>query len=255
MISAYTFPCVHLYRIYLESGWATRKTKIAKAGDIMSFYVDMDKNKGFFRKNGEQCIELNLNPSKLGYYPCVAMHSVGEAVQIIEKEFWQPQGTPDSSLEPPAFPTYKYGNLWISPGQKVTMTKLQTDYSGWLTLHNPSKDPVGFKVVYGKKTAQKAYGVLEYKKDWLEHLQMGKADLRDSILIEWLSLEAGRKYTADDMTLIFGEGEEVIHQSSHRHKLVVVVAESSSMVEELPLCTTEPAEKVGLSYLMIRHPK
>ena len=63
----------------------------------MSFYVDMDRNKGFFRKNGEQCIELNLNPSKLGYYPCVAMHSVGEAVEIIEKVFWEPVGTPDVS--------------------------------------------------------------------------------------------------------------------------------------------------------------
>ena len=64
----------------------------------MSFYVDMDKNKGFFRKNGEQCIELNLNPSKLGYYPCVAMHSVGEAVQLLEKSFWEPVGTPDVSI-------------------------------------------------------------------------------------------------------------------------------------------------------------
>ena len=85
------------FSIYLESGWPTRKTKVAKEGDIMSFYVDMDKNKGFFRKNGEQCIELNLNPSKLGYYPCVAMHSVGEAVQLLEKSFWEPVGTPDVS--------------------------------------------------------------------------------------------------------------------------------------------------------------
>ena len=197
----------------------------------MSIYVDMDKNKGFFRKNDVQCIALNLKPRKQGYYPCVGMHSVGAAVQIIEKEFWQPQGTPDSSLEPPAFPTYKYGNLWISPGQNVTMTKLQSDYNGWLTLHNPSKGPVGFKVIYGKKTEQKAYGVLEYKKDWLEHLQLNKVDLRDIILIEWLSLEAGRKYTPGDMALIFGVGEKVIHESSHQHKLAVVVVESTSMVE------------------------
>ena len=89
------------FSVYLESGWPTRKTKIAKEGDIMSFYVDMDRNKGFFRRNGEQCIELNLNPSKLGYYPCVAMHSVGEAVQIIEKSFWEPEGTPDVSTPQP----------------------------------------------------------------------------------------------------------------------------------------------------------
>ena len=30
------------------------------------------------------------------------------------------------------------------------------------------------QVVYGKKADQKIYGVLEYKKDWLEHLDMPK---------------------------------------------------------------------------------
>ena len=30
------------------------------------------------------------------------------------------------------------------------------------------------QVVYGKKAEQKIYGVLEYKKDWLEHLDMPK---------------------------------------------------------------------------------
>ena len=83
----------------------------------MSFYVDMDRNKGFFRKNGEQCIELNLNPSKLGYYPCVAMHSVGEAVEIIEKVFWEPVGTPDVS-------SHVNNKFWIESWAQLFKTSL-----------------------------------------------------------------------------------------------------------------------------------
>ena len=44
------------------------------------------------------------------------------------------------------------------------------------------------------------------------------ADLRDCILVEWTSLESGRKYETSDMKLLFGEGEEVVSQSSHQHK-------------------------------------
>ena len=64
----------------------------------MSFYFDADRNKGFFKKNGEQCIELNLNLSRLGVYPCVGMHSQGEAVQLIEKSFWKTDGPPNVSF-------------------------------------------------------------------------------------------------------------------------------------------------------------
>ena len=44
------------------------------------------------------------------------------------------------------------------------------------------------------------------------------ADLRDYIAVEWTSLESGRKYDNDEMKLLFGEGEEVVSQSSHQHK-------------------------------------
>ena len=81
------------FRIYLESGQSFRLTKQASVGDVMSFHLDMDTNKGFFRKNGEKCIELNLNPAVFGYYPCIAMNSIGEAVQIMEKSCWEPDSS------------------------------------------------------------------------------------------------------------------------------------------------------------------
>jgi hypothetical protein len=79
------------FRIYLESGYATRKTQKCQVGDIMSFYIDFARNKGFFRKNGEKMIELNLNFNKLACYPTIGLHSHGEAVEILEKEFWIPK--------------------------------------------------------------------------------------------------------------------------------------------------------------------
>ena len=52
----------------------------------MSLYVDTVRNKVYFRHNGEQCKILDMDASNL--LPCIGMHSIGEAVQIIEKDFW-----------------------------------------------------------------------------------------------------------------------------------------------------------------------
>ena len=81
------------FSVYIESVKGTRITKAATVGDVLSLFIDFDNNKGFFRKNGEKCHELNLNPASLGFYPCIGMCSTGEAVQIMEKAFWEPEGT------------------------------------------------------------------------------------------------------------------------------------------------------------------
>ena len=65
----------------------------------MSLYIDFDRNKGFFRRNGKKMIELNLNPNKLAYYPMIGLHSSGEVAQILEPWLWTPRSFTDVSFE------------------------------------------------------------------------------------------------------------------------------------------------------------
>ena len=61
----------------------------------MSLHADLERKKIFFRKNGEQCIALDYDASNL--YPCIGMHSLGEAVQIIARDVWKSNSVPDVS--------------------------------------------------------------------------------------------------------------------------------------------------------------
>ena len=94
---------------------------------MISLYIDFDNNKGFFRKNGEKCLELNLNPASLGFYPCIGMHSTGEAVQIMEKAFWEPEGTSVVSFE-------------SLENKLLYLTCLNVGLGHWLILSLPRKD-------------------------------------------------------------------------------------------------------------------
>jgi len=43
--------------------------------------------------------------------------------------------------------SYNSVRVCFSPGDQFTLKNLSRDsYSGWLSLHNPSKDTTGFKV-------------------------------------------------------------------------------------------------------------
>ncbi|XP_052813517.1 uncharacterized protein LOC128240741 isoform X2 [Mya arenaria] len=217
--------------IFLESGYPTRKTQACAVGDIMELYIDFSKDKGFFRKNGEKMIELNLNPNKLAYYPMIGMHSVGEAVQIMDKSLWEMKDAEaDKTFHPPAFPTFKYGNLWISPGDQVTLTKMSGGFTGWVTLNNPSKDPVGFKITLGDLTTKSVYGVIEAKKDFVHWFQESLAadNMPALASVEWTSLESGRNYETEEMKKIFGETMQKFNALSHTHKLPVVTRISAS---------------------------
>ena len=96
---------------------------------MISLYIDFDNNKGFFRKNGEKCLELNLNPASLGFYPCIGMHSTGEAVQIMEKAFWEPEGTSVVSFE-------------SLENKLLYLPCLNVGLGHWLILSLPRKDPL-----------------------------------------------------------------------------------------------------------------
>ncbi|KAL4230338.1 hypothetical protein ACF0H5_010721 [Mactra antiquata] len=221
--------------IFLESGSPTRRTLKCQVGDIMSFYIDFARNKGFFRRNGEKVIELNLNFNKLACYPMIGFHSIGEAVQILEKDLWTPKTEQERANNlPPAYTTYEYGNLWISPGDEVTINKLKAnEYFTWVILHNPIKDPVGFKVSSDGKNHEPSYGIIEYKKDWLGNLKFLKDGLPSYITVEWASLESGRSYTNDEIKILFRESTDPLHQSSHQHKLTATIADSDTSVEQL----------------------
>ena len=44
------------------------------------------------------------------------------------------------------------------------------------------------------------------------------ADVRDTVLVEWISLNPGSKYDVADIKRLLGDGEKVVHRSSQQHK-------------------------------------
>lgn len=189
--------------IFIEAGFHKRTAKEASVGDVMSFYVDISRNKGFFRKNGEQCDAFDIDPSQFGYYPCVSMHSIGEAVQLIETSFWEPDSMASRELEPPELQLVKYDDLWVGPAENMDMTKLYDIYCGWLTLYNPGRGFVGFCVAYGKKAAETHFGVLESQENWLYCFEREKVNRKDTVTVEWMVLESGRHYKLDKVKSLF----------------------------------------------------
>lgn len=83
------------FSIFLGEGDPSKETIQASEGDVMSLYADMERKKVIFRKNGEQCIALSFDASD--HLPCIGMHSVGEAVQIMDRNIWTQSSTSDVS--------------------------------------------------------------------------------------------------------------------------------------------------------------
>ncbi|KAK3588393.1 hypothetical protein CHS0354_028970 [Potamilus streckersoni] len=235
--------------IFIEAGFSTRRTETCDVGDVMEVEIDVDNKKGWFRKNGKQMIELNINLSKLGLYPCVGFHSKGEAVRLNEKEIWTAENKTDSSKIPPDFPTYKYGNLWISPGKKISLTKLGRSYSGWLILYNPKSDPVGYRVTVGKKVHVKI-GQLNHQEHFLDFIDISDIKEAEQIYeatVEWISLDLGREYKSEDL-----ENALNIMHGKFRHILSVGLVDASrGDTEQLMRVSDGTPEQKGMLCMQI----
>ena len=84
---------LYFFRIYIESGYLSKRTKKAKDGDIISIEIytdekDTKKRLGRFRKNNNPIGAETIDLEGKGLYPCLSMESKGAAVQILEDEFW-----------------------------------------------------------------------------------------------------------------------------------------------------------------------
>ncbi|XP_046560381.1 uncharacterized protein LOC124269416 [Haliotis rubra] len=198
-----------------------------------------------------------------GFFPCVGLHSKARAVRLLDLDPWlPPKEGGDMSLEapmltshltksnipqymyvkvsqcntvppsthvkipalPPAFDTYKYGNLWISPGLKLSLHRQKQNLEGWLMLHNPSKDLVGFVV---KSTPACI--------DLVRHLDPGASctvlinkpgtDITSMSKVEiaWFALDSGKVYTEKEINDIYSV---LTAESYHTHMLKVKITET-----------------------------
>ncbi|KAL3880394.1 hypothetical protein ACJMK2_032638 [Sinanodonta woodiana] len=235
--------------IFIESGFPTRRTEICDVGDVMEVEIDVDQKKGWFRKNGKPMIEMNINMSKLGLYPCVGFHSKGEAVKLNEKEIWTAENKTDPSKIPPDFPTYKYGNLWISPGKRIYLTKLGRSYSGWLILHNPKSDPVGYRVTVGNNVHVKI-GQLNHQEQFLDFIDINNIMEVEQIrkaTVEWISLDLGREYTSVDLENALNK----MHGKFIHTLNVGLVDASKGDTEHLQLVSDDIPEQKGMLCMQI----
>ncbi|KAK7485956.1 hypothetical protein BaRGS_00022822 [Batillaria attramentaria] len=185
--------------IYLGSGWPSSRKKQARKGDIMSVELDFDELKATFRLNNEAVYQTGkLRMPAGGFYPMVGMHSVGEAVRLREKTPWLPSKEEEAvhSL-PDAFDCYKYGNLWISPGRKVDLVTKKGQLYGWVNLHNPSRNVIGYEVTNNVGTLKPGESITFYM-----NLKTDEVAEDKELWVKWLQVDAGREYTAEDITML-----------------------------------------------------
>ncbi|XP_070196653.1 uncharacterized protein [Littorina saxatilis] len=206
--------------IFIGAGWATKKVAKCYKGDVMACELDFTEQKINFFKNDE----LVYTTSKLripagGFHPFVGMHSVGEAVKLLQKEPWEPKEDETRSL-PSAFDCYKYGNLWISPGHKVNLVKVRSKLTGWIMLFNPSRNVVGYKVE--PLTMKGNMGSLKPGESFTFFMQINAVEMPDDekLTVKWLQLDSGREYTEDDLTIIL---QSATSESLLVHRLTLKV--------------------------------
>ncbi|KAK3595682.1 hypothetical protein CHS0354_026900 [Potamilus streckersoni] len=184
--------------IFVERSFHNYQTETCDVGDVMEVEINVQRKKGWFRKNGRQMFEFDIS-SKFGFYPCIGLHSLGEAVRLNETDVWAVENMNGPSKIPPDFRTYKYGNLWISPGKKICLTKHHNSYSGWLILHNPNYDPIGYMETIGKNVK---LGQLNHNKQFVDFINITdikEAQQINEVIVEWAPLDLGHKYSSKDL--------------------------------------------------------
>ncbi|XP_071087235.1 uncharacterized protein [Haliotis cracherodii] len=211
--------------VFVGSGWPLRRTERCHKGDIMTCELDWDEQKVSFSRNDKVVYtSTKMRVPTGGFFPCVGLHSKGEAVRLLDLDPWLPPKEGEMPVLPPAFDTYKYGNLWISPGLKLPLQRQKQNLEGWLILHNPSKDLVGYVV---KSTPACI--------DLVQHLDPGASrtilidkpgtDMTSmtKVAIAWFALDSGKMYTETEIADIYSV---LTAESYHTHVLKVKVIES-----------------------------
>ncbi|XP_076445934.1 uncharacterized protein LOC143283637 [Babylonia areolata] len=225
--------------IFVGSGWpATRKVH-CHHGDIMACELDLDESKVKFYKNNE----LVYTSGKLrvpagGFHPFVGMHSVGEAVKLLQKEPWLPSKDDEIQRLPDAFDCYKYGNLWISPGNKVHLVKIANKLSGWVMLHNPSRSVIGYQV--DPLNMNNSQGTLKPGESRTFYMQINTNEMsNETLMVKWLQLDSEREYTEDDLSVILhsATSESLLH---HRLAMKVFNTQQTDITELKKAATSPP---------------
>ncbi|XP_060065175.1 uncharacterized protein LOC132545509 [Ylistrum balloti] len=229
--------------IFIESGYPKQTTrKNFAVGDVIRCHLNVTDRMLYFYKNEEEIYQTKVNIPRDGYYPCIGMHSLGECVKLLQKDPWLPnEGNP--SIKATAFDTHKYGNLLISPARVIVLKKMGSRGNvGWIVLHNPTKDKIGYRIAEDSDAADKKYyvGLLDPAESKAFELKPNFPTVSHQI-INWIALEKSKTYTNEFLEEQFRAAGQNIY--THRLQMKNLAASSDLNVEELSLVKDEPKPK------------
>ncbi|PVD34730.1 hypothetical protein C0Q70_06007 [Pomacea canaliculata] len=230
----------HCLRLFTGVGWPSVRLAECTKGDIMGVELDLEEMKASFFKNDQLVHRTEkLRMPAGGFYPIVGMHSFGEAVRLLQKEPWQPDNEEEVSSLPDAFDCYKYGNLWVSPGRTIQLTNLKTGRAGWLMLHNPSRNTVGYQILPSK--IRNSIGTLQAGMSTTFYFSLAPNDDTPELTVQWLQLDSGREYSTEDIQLLHSSATS---ETLLTHRVTLKMA-SDFLVDTSPLKRTSDGDPDG----------
>ncbi|XP_033743245.1 uncharacterized protein LOC117329409 isoform X2 [Pecten maximus] len=229
--------------VFIESGYPKQSThKNFTVGDIIRCHLNVTDRMLYFYKNEEEIYKTKVNIPRDGYYPCIGMHSLGECVKLLQKDPWLPNEA-NASIKPTAFDTHKYGNLLISPARTIALKKMGSrGHVGWIVLHNPTKDKIGYKIAEDSTAVDRKYYI-----GLLDPAETKAFDLKPNFpavthqIINWIALEKSKTYTNEFLEEQFQVADDNIY--THRLQMRSLTASTDLDIEELPLVKDDPNPK------------
>ncbi|XP_021366171.1 uncharacterized protein LOC110458668 [Mizuhopecten yessoensis] len=230
--------------IFIESGYPKKTTgKSYAVGDIILCHLDVSERMLYFYKNGEEIYNTKVNIPRDGYFPCIGMHSLGECVKLCERDPWLPNEE-NPSIKPTAFDTHKYGNLLISPARVILLKKMGSRGNvGWIVLHNPTKDKIGYRITEDSASADRKYyvGLLDPGETKAFELKPNFPSVQHQI-IKWIALEKSKTYSNEFLEEQFKADSDSIY--THRLQMKSLSSQTDLDVEELARVADEPVPKI-----------
>ncbi|GFS24040.1 SPRY domain-containing protein 3 [Elysia marginata] len=228
--------------IFAAAGWPATRKEPCTTGDIMECKLNFDNQTVEFYKNGKQVYVSRRQRTFTTFHAAVGFHSMGEAVRLREKEPWR-MAEDQEPILPSAFDAYKYGNMHISPGRTLSLSKVGRVLRSWLMIHNPSKSKVGFKII-PTDIVKDPFGFLEPSGVKAFALSVSPGTVGDSAYIHWFLLESTRDYTNEDLNDVYNHttSESLL---SHRELYAEAVIEEATVDGYLRLEYSQPGENIN----------
>ncbi|XP_048249171.1 uncharacterized protein LOC124124359 [Haliotis rufescens] len=205
------------------------KADKALEGQTLSCSFDIEEQVVTFcidNKQVHKTDQVQVPPG--GFLPVVALKTEGEAVKLLDLDPWMLRQGETPTTDSQAFDTYKYGNLWISPGHRLCIQKTQTNmFGGWIILHNPSNDLIGY-VITTEPMSMEFINQLEPDKTKPIRISAGASGSFSKVTsmeVIWFTLDSGKKYTATEIKKYLST---LTSESYHGHLLKVKIEESKS---------------------------